>query len=123
MRPFPKQELDFAKNMFYGQLSSTRRTIECAFGLLTKKFGIFQKTSETNVEVTECTIKGGWVVYNYIRNTQTTEVKRREEEILQQQQQTITVSVEHAACFGRPSTEAMQVRDKLKDYFVSILGR
>ena len=123
MRPFPRRELDFGKTIFKGVLSNTMRTIECAFGLLTKKFGIFQRAFETNVEVTDCTIKSAGVVYNYIRKTQATEVKRREEEILEQKQQNITVSVEHSACFRRPSTEALQVRDKLKDYLVSLLGR
>jgi hypothetical protein len=69
MRPFPRRELDFAKTIFSGQHSSTRRTIECALGLLTKKFGIFQKTFETNVEVTECTFKSACVVYGFIRKT------------------------------------------------------
>jgi len=123
MRPFPRREFNFVKTMFNGKLSSTRRTIECTFGLLTKKFGIFQKAFETNVEVTECIIKSACVVYNYIRKTQTTEIKQREEEILEQEQQNVTASVEHAACFWCPSTEALQVREKLKDYFVSVLGR
>jgi len=35
MRPFPRQELDFAKTIFSGQHYSTRRTIYCALGLLT----------------------------------------------------------------------------------------
>jgi hypothetical protein len=43
--------------------------------------------------------------------------------ILLQKQQNITASVERAASFGRLSTEALRVQDKLKDYFVSILGR
>jgi hypothetical protein len=73
--------------------------------------------------VTECTIKIACVVYNYVRKTQTTEIKPREEEILKQEQQNVTASVEHAACFGRPSTEALQVQKKLKNYFVSVLGR
>ena len=93
------------------------------FGLLTKKFGIFQKAFETNVEVTDCTIKSACVVYNCIRKTQKTEIKRREEEILEQERQNVTASVEHAPCFGRPSTEALQVREKLRHYFVSVLGR
>jgi hypothetical protein len=52
MRPFPRWELDFAKTVFNGKLSSKRRTTERAFGLLTKMLGIFQKAFETNVEVT-----------------------------------------------------------------------
>ena len=123
MRAFPRRQLDFAKIICNGKLSSTRRTIECAFGILTKKFGIFQKAFETNVEVTESTIKSACVVYSYIRKTQTTEIKRREEEILEQEQQNVAASVEHATCFGRPSAEALQVRENLKDYFVSVLGR
>jgi hypothetical protein len=57
------------------------------------------------------------------KKTQSTEIKRREEEILEQEQQNIGASVEHAACFGRPFTEALQVREKLKDYFGSNIGR
>jgi hypothetical protein len=52
MRPFLRRELDFTKTVFSDKLSSTRQTNERAFGLLTKKFGIFQKAFETNVEVT-----------------------------------------------------------------------
>jgi len=66
------------------------------------------------VEVTACTIKSACVVYNYIRKTKTTEITRREEEILEHEQQNVIASVEHAACFGHPSTEALQVREKLK---------
>ena len=39
------------------------------------------------------------VVCNYIRKTQTTEIKRREEEILEQEQQNVTASVKHTTCF------------------------
>jgi hypothetical protein len=67
MRLFPRRELDFAITIFSGQHSSTGRTIECALGLLTKTFGIFQKAFETNVEVTECTFKSACFVYSCIR--------------------------------------------------------
>ena len=85
MRPFSRRELDFAKTIFSSQPSSTRRIIECALGLLTKKFDIFQKAFETSVEVTECTFKSACVVYSCIRKTQATEADRREEEILEQE--------------------------------------
>ena len=58
--------------------------------------------------------KSACAVYNYIKKKQTTEIKQREEEILEQEQQNVTTSVEHAAYFGRPSTEALQVREKLR---------
>ena len=90
---------------------------------MTKKFGIFKKALETNVEVTKCTIKSVCVVNNYMKKTKGTEVKWREEEILEQEQQNVTASLEHTTCFGCPSTEALQVPEKLKDYFVSILWR
>ena len=77
MRPFPRRELDFTKTIFNGKVSSKRRTIQCAFGILNKKCGIFQKAFETNVEVTEYALKSACVVYNYIRKTQTIEIKGR----------------------------------------------
>jgi len=58
-------------------------------------------------------------IYIYIK--QATEVTRREDEILEQEQQNVTASVEHTAQFGHLSTLALQVRQKLKDNFVSIL--
>jgi len=58
-------------------------------------------------------------VYSCVRKTQATEAKRREEEILEQEQQNISASVEHAACFERPSAGALQVQEKLKYYCVS----
>jgi hypothetical protein len=64
------------------------------------------------MEVTECTIKSAYVVYNIIRKTQATEVKRKEEDILEQEKQNVTASLEHATYFGGPSTEALQVREK-----------
>ena len=42
---------------------------------------------------------------------------------MEQEQQNVTALAEHAAYFGRPSTEALLVREKLKEYFVSVLGR
>jgi hypothetical protein len=56
-----------------------------------------------------------------MKKTKATEVKQREEEILEQEQQNVTASVERTTCFGCPSTETLQVPEKLKDYFVSIL--
>ena len=69
MRPFPRRELDFGKAIFNGQLSNTRQTVERAFGLLTKKFGIFQRGFETNVDM----IKSACVVHKYIIKTQARE--------------------------------------------------
>jgi hypothetical protein len=64
---FPRRDLDFAKTIFIGQLCSTKRKIGCAFGLLTKHFGIFRKPFETKVEVTRSTIRSACAVHTYIR--------------------------------------------------------
>jgi len=58
-----------------------------------------------------------------MRETQTSEIKGREEEILEQEQQNVAASAEHAACRGRPSTAALQEQEKLRDNFVSGIGR
>ena len=72
----PRRELDFAKNVFNGQLYSTRRIPKYAFGLLTKLFGIFQKPFETNVEVTVYRQKNTRVFYNTKKKkTQATEIQ------------------------------------------------
>ena len=40
---------------------------------------------------------------------------------MEQEQQNVTASVEHAACFERPSNEAQQVRKKLNGYLYQFL--
>lgn len=55
------------------------------------------------------------VVYNYIRKTQATEVRRKEEDTMEQEQLNVTASTKHATCFAGPATKAWQVREKQKD--------
>ena len=67
MRPYARRQLDYSKRIFNYRLSAARRTVECAFGILTKKFGIFQKPIATNVELAEASIRSSCVLHNYTR--------------------------------------------------------
>lgn len=58
MRSYPRRDdLDFSKTVFNNILSSNKKTMECAFNILTKKFGIFQTETDTSVRLAEATIK------------------------------------------------------------------
>lgn len=122
MRPYARRQLDFPSRIFNYRLSRARRTVECAFGILTKKFGIFQKAIETNIDLTEDTIKCACVLHNYIRQSQNENDKILETEFLKQnanvpQLQSLRPTINH-----RANGEAMQVRDTLKQYFSSPEG-
>jgi hypothetical protein len=42
MRSFPRRQLDISKRIFNSRSSRARRTVECAFGVLVRKFGCLQ---------------------------------------------------------------------------------
>lgn len=46
MRPFPRKNLDEPKRIFNYRLSRARRFVECAFGIMTAKFGILENQLE-----------------------------------------------------------------------------
>ncbi|XP_017469961.1 PREDICTED: uncharacterized protein LOC108361742 [Rhagoletis zephyria] len=68
MRPYPERNLDNKKRIFNYQLSRARKTIECAFGMMTQKFQIFMtpircRKYSTIISVVHCAT----VWHNYIR--------------------------------------------------------
>lgn len=43
MKPYPKKSATREQEIFNNRLSRARSTVECAFGILVAKFGVFQK--------------------------------------------------------------------------------
>ncbi|GFQ80237.1 DDE Tnp4 domain-containing protein [Trichonephila clavata] len=55
MRPFPRRNLDFGKRNFNFRLSRARKSVECAFGVLAKKFEVLQSCIKTDISQTDTT--------------------------------------------------------------------
>ncbi|XP_055627766.1 uncharacterized protein LOC129778273 [Toxorhynchites rutilus septentrionalis] len=67
MRPYPQRLLDNEKRIFNYRLSRGRKSIECAFGMLTSKFEIFQRPILCQEESAISIIKSACVLHNFIK--------------------------------------------------------
>lgn len=69
MKPYPQDALNNNRKIFNYRLSRARSVVECAFGILRTKFGVFQKsinfeTSKAALIVTTCCY-----LHNYMMKT------------------------------------------------------
>jgi hypothetical protein len=71
MRPYPRKDLDYSKRIFNYLITRARRTVECSFRMLTKKFGALQTAMETRVEIAEEVVKSACVLHNFIQKEET----------------------------------------------------
>lgn len=67
LRPYPGTNLNFTKRIFNYRLSRARRYIECAFGILTHKWRIFQRPLDVNVNLAIKIIKACCLLHNFVR--------------------------------------------------------
>lgn len=120
MRPYAGRNLPAMQETFNERLSRARKCIECAFGILVRKFGIFGKSIETKESTACLIIKCACILHNFIRTHDgdsdldhvctmqaVYEVNRN------------NVPVHYAGRMNNPSREAKRIRDVLAEYFVA----
>lgn len=84
MRLYPRNNLDTRKKVFNYKLSSARRSIECAFGILAARWRIFGKPIIASVSTARKIIQATIVLHNYVIATE------RDLNITQKQYSTFT---------------------------------
>lgn len=67
MRPYPKRFLDDEKRIFNYRMSRGRKSVECAFGMLTSKFKIFQRPITHHEDTAIKVIKTAYILHNFIK--------------------------------------------------------
>ena len=122
MCPFPRRQLDLPKRIFNYRLSRARRTVECSFGILVKKFAQFQKSMETGLEITEIIIKSACVLHNFIRKEPNEAGRMLEKLFLENDQESHELHSIVPTNAHRSTLEAMRIREKLMNYFISTAG-
>lgn len=109
LRPYSGKQLDYAKRMFNYRLSRARRCIECAFGLLSSKFRIFQSPMQVSADFAEIIVKTCCILHNMIRK----------HEGLHFHAVSNTLANTNSIM---GSERSINTRDILKDYFISPEG-
>lgn len=70
MRPYPQRVLDNDKRIFNYRLSRGRKSVECAFGMLTSKFEVFQRPILCQEDTAISVIKTACILHNFIKVTE-----------------------------------------------------
>lgn len=67
LRPFPGRSLNDQRRIFNYRLSRARQTIECSFGILTKKWRVFQTSIMVELNYVIDITKACCILHNFIR--------------------------------------------------------
>jgi hypothetical protein len=67
MQPYPKRVLNDAKRIFNFCLSRGRKSVKCAFGMLTSKFLVFEGPIACKEDYAVAIVKAACVLHNFIR--------------------------------------------------------
>ena len=118
MRPYPGSHSkgDNEKSIFYYRLSRARRVVENAFGILSQKFQIYQRTLQSLPENADKIIFATCIIHNYLRDQgvalsdmgSSSNVRSNLTKIPKQR--------------GSAHQSAFEVRDKFKQFFNSPPG-
>ncbi|XP_050293569.1 uncharacterized protein LOC126734088 [Anthonomus grandis grandis] len=67
LRPYPSRNLTPCKRVFNYRLSRCRRTVECAFGVLSNKWRVFHSAILVQPEFIDDIVKACCILHNYVR--------------------------------------------------------
>lgn len=119
MKPYAARTLDPEKRIYNYRHSRARRTVECTFGILARKFEIFQRPLRVQADAAILYTNAAVALHNFIRRRDGIMVDRTSEvtyEVVEGDGRGMFPLEAHTHA-GRPSDEAMAVRDSVKTFF------
>lgn len=75
MRPFPGRNLTRERRMFNYRLSRARLTVECAFGILSSQWRMYQRVIGVCPEKAEMCVKATCVLHNFLKKSTTSRAR------------------------------------------------
>lgn len=117
MRPYPKRSLNEETQYFNDRLSRGRKTIECAFGILSNKWRILWKPIEADPKHVDLIVKALCVLHNVVIDKEGFEQNLKEYE---QAARNTRIAV-RSNRFNRAADIPIRIRESFKEYFVNNL--
>ncbi|XP_025406098.1 protein ALP1-like [Sipha flava] len=120
LRPYPQRTLDNVKRIFNYRLSRGRKTVECAFGMMTEKFQVLSSAIRIrNTERVTDIIKSVCILHNFIRKKEGIKYTPYEqvENIQDSIDSTTVLPIQDLVLRDRAS--AHEVRNYLANYFLT----
>lgn len=113
MRPYPARNLDNRQRIFNYRLSRARRSVECAFGIMSSKWRILHKCIETSEENAVKIIKAICILHNFILDNEGLDSNYLTQDAISHQGHSRRTQY-------RFTTQAQTTRDTLLNYFNGI---
>jgi len=118
VKHFARKDLSCEERVFNYRLSRARRSVVCAFGILTAKWRLLNKVIETNVNIAEKIMRCICLLLNIIIDLEgTTHDPSVLQETLQIRGFRQTRTNVSSRSFSRSSKGAIDVRNTVKAYF------
>lgn len=119
LRPYPgTQAKDSAsRRIFNYRLSRARNVVENAFGILTARWGVYQRTMKLAPDSADKIVRATCVLHNYLQQQ-----KRANHESDNDLQGTSNACANIAHFGYHANQQAYDVRDKFREYFMSPSG-
>lgn len=121
LKPYSKAKLanNDANKIFNYRLSRARRTVENAFGILRARFRVFQGPMQVQPDMADRIVQAACVLHNYLRIEKPQEIEIEGCSQITGSQNGLS----NIELVGRnPCQDAIAVREKFKEYFVSPEG-
>lgn len=113
MRPFPRANIKGeSEQVFNYRLSRARRVVENAFGIMAKKFAIFQRPINLSPQHIDTVVQACTVLHNFIMITNENEAGENKGD------DTIEVLRDLENIGGQFANEAVDIRSKFTNYFL-----
>jgi len=120
MIPFARRQLNNMKRIYNYRQSRARRIVECAFGILTKRFNVFENKMLVHLDKAAVITQAACVLHNIIMDKEInltdihSEIETTTLQVYQEDSDQPTNR--------RPSREAIEIREKFMSYFNSEIG-
>lgn len=122
MKPYVRvNNLNAADKIYNYRLPRARLTIECAFGILVKRWAILQKTLDFELENIDLIVMSLLCLHNFLitDGIELQECNQRYQENIDENQDEADVGVYQD---DEPGNNAFRMRETLKHYFTSAYG-
>jgi len=121
MKPFTRKQLTNPKRIYNYRQSRARRIVECAFGILTKRFNVFENKMLVNPEKATIITQAACVLHNLIMD------KEHNLTDIHNEMETNSSRVNQEDIINKPTNrrpprEAIDIREKFMKYFNSEKG-
>lgn len=119
LRPFPRRNLTNEKRIYNYRLSRARRIVECAFGILVKRFNVLENKMLVFPEKASIIVKACCLLHNIIMDREGVLSEIQDELQLETTQTARQIT---SRPINRVYTAAMDIREKFMNYFNSDIG-